>query len=199
MIKNSVELKKELSLSDKILIINMMVDGYFTENEVTGEIDYTPYFKEYSTIGAFALYALNGLVIEEDEKDFVDKIKSDPELLALYYRWSSDSSDTFCDIEYNVKDIVDFKKQVIISKSNTVSKLTEELLQKQLEVQQLQAEVLEQQKKMNDEYTKDEILSISKIFEAVNENMKSSVFQKAVAKELTKGIRQKQYTESVGN
>ncbi|MDR2277378.1 MAG: hypothetical protein LBE23_05925 [Vagococcus sp.] len=147
MNKNEVKIKDKLSLSEKAAFINIVVNNCFRENEETGELDYTPYLRELFTINAFATYVLDGVEFTEDDNVY-ELILGDTELERLYYDWTNKSND-YLQISTNASDMIEFKKQQVLSKNNTVSNYVTELLQKQIEIADLQKVVLEQQKELN--------------------------------------------------
>lgn len=111
MIKNDVKIKKSLSLSDRIAITNIVVDNHFSENEVTGETNYIPYFRELSFINSFAEYVLDGVVFDEDNNIY-ESVIGDNELRDLYNDWTGTFD--YIQISTDVDVMVEFKKQQLI-------------------------------------------------------------------------------------
>ena len=121
MKKNNVKIKGSLSLSDRIAITNIVANNHFSENEVTGEIDYTPYFRELSFINSFAEYVLDGVEFDEED-DIYESVISDIELNDLYDDWTGTFE--YIHICNYVNDMVEFKKQQLIhSKKSSLDSL----------------------------------------------------------------------------
>lgn len=115
MEKNDVRIKKEFTLSEKIGIIDIVADSYFTEDDDTGEVLYTPYYKEIGLVTAFGIYALEGVTFDEDESIYDSIIKDSEDVFgdSLYKRyllWLEDIKDILDDI----KDMVDFRKAKLL-------------------------------------------------------------------------------------
>lgn len=115
MKKNDVRIKKEFTLSEKIGIINIVVDSYFTEDDDTGEVLYTPYYKEIGLVTAFGIYALEGVTFDEDESIYDSIIKDSEDdfgdsLYKRYLLWLEDVNVILDDI----KDMVDFRKAKLL-------------------------------------------------------------------------------------
>ena len=65
MIKNKTTMKQSLSLDDIIAFVEKVVSGYFQEEldengAPTGEVIYTPYFRDQMISALFVQYAVNG-------------------------------------------------------------------------------------------------------------------------------------------
>ena len=93
MIKNKTTMKQSLSLDDIIAFVEKVVSAYFQEeldeNGVpTGEVIYTPYFRDQMISALFVQYAVNGLEFEEGENPYVS-IVADPELMSMYDKWKA--------------------------------------------------------------------------------------------------------------
>lgn len=119
MKKNDVRIKKQLSLSEKVAIINITADSYFTVNDKTNEVLYTPYYKEIGLITAFGMRALEGVTFDEDE-DIYSAIINDytqlgeVSLYDMYLSWLDDNKDLLID----VKDVVEFKKAKLLQSTS---------------------------------------------------------------------------------
>lgn len=127
MKKNDVRIKKEFSLSEKIGIINIAVDSYFTEDDGTGEVLYTPYYKEIGLVTAFGIYALEGVIFDEDESIY-EAITSDIDdpcdslnfsLRSHYFRWLESIEDILDDI----KDMVEFRKAKLLQPKSELEEM----------------------------------------------------------------------------
>lgn len=93
MIKNKTTMKQSLSLDDIIAFVEKVVSGYFQEEldengAPTGEVIYTPYFRDQMISALFVQYAVNGLEFEEGENPYVS-IVADPELMSMYDKWKA--------------------------------------------------------------------------------------------------------------
>lgn len=128
MIKNNVKIKKNLSLSEKISIINLVVDSYFTENVETKEIEYTPWYKEIGLVSAFGIYVLEGVTFDEDESIY-DLIIEDhtnayeDNLYRRYLLWLEDIEDILNDIE----DVVEFRKAKLLQPKSELDEMFKSL------------------------------------------------------------------------
>lgn len=111
MKKNVVKIKGSLSLSDIITISNIVVDNYFTVNDVTGEINYTPYLRELSFVTSFADFVLEGVEFDEEDNIY-ESVIGDKKLNDLYYDWTRTFE--YIQICSYVDDMVEFKKQQLI-------------------------------------------------------------------------------------
>lgn len=111
MIKKDAKIKEALSLSDRIAITNIVANNHFSENEITGEVEYVPYFKELAFINSFAEYVLDGVQFDEEDNVY-EKIIGDGEIYDLYWSWTMTKDHSL--ISTDVKDIVEFKKQQLI-------------------------------------------------------------------------------------
>lgn len=111
MKKNDVKIKGSLSLSDRIAITNIVANNHFSENEVTGEIDYTPYFRELSFINSFAEYVLEGVEFDEEDNIY-ESVINDTDIYTWFSRWTDGNE--FELINIDVDDIVEFKKQQLM-------------------------------------------------------------------------------------
>ena len=65
--------------------------------------------------------------------------------------------------------------------NNSINSYVIQLIQKEIEVQELQKKVLEETEKMNKDYTKEDIEKMTNVFAAVNENFQNPEYIKAVA------------------
>lgn len=93
MIKHKTTMKQSLSLDDIIAFVEKVVSGYFQEEldengAPTGEVIYTPYFRDQMISALFVQYAVNGLEFEEGENPYVS-IVADPELMSMYDKWKA--------------------------------------------------------------------------------------------------------------
>ena len=93
MIKHKTTMKQSLSLDDIIAFVEKVVSGYFQEEldengAPTGEVIYTPYFRDQMISALFVQYAVNGLEFEDGENPYVS-IVADPELMSMYDKWKA--------------------------------------------------------------------------------------------------------------
>lgn len=121
MNKSNMSVKRALTMSDIIEMTNEIVNGYFSIIE--GIQYYTPYFKDITYFKSFIKNAVSGIEFEEDE-DIDASILSDGELRELFEDWSTSTfskNDTLHqqinDILENVKDMVEFRKQLMIAQA----------------------------------------------------------------------------------
>lgn len=137
MIVDKPEIKKSLSDMDTYDFIKNLVDTYFQENE-EGGIDYTPYFFDRAFEMYFYLYCVTGIQFErfKDEsgaevlEDILTAAHNCPEVYDLYKKYS-DGKLMSCPIlvsqldkvKEQVKDIVEYQKQILIHKKDGFDKV----------------------------------------------------------------------------
>jgi len=182
MKKVNPQLKEILPISDKIAITNLITNAYFTKEEETGKTEYTPYFREIAQIRCFASYVLTGVEFEEQE-DVYELIRSDSELLLMYSDWIALNKD-YDQISIDVKDLVDYRKKLLLKQNDTVSAYVTDLLKEQLKLQKLQDTLLSQQKKINETISPDEQRSFyEKIMKVKDEDVISKIVELVHKKE----------------
>lgn len=173
--------KKTLTHLEMVRVVSDAVDICFITDENGNDVDFTPEYKIVSLKAAFAEKYLNlelpsgddefeeayDIYMDIDVSDYYDKIN-----LAQWYS-----------IIDSVNGKVEYRKQLMLNKNNTISKLTEELLQQQLEVQTLQKEILEQQKRMNEVVSPEEQKAFADKFSTLDNEKVISEIVKLVHKE----------------
>ena len=102
----------DITIENKIDLIDTIVSAYFQENEY-GEIEYTPYLKEVGQVIAIAKYLIDGIKFTKKEKIY-DSVIKDPELKPLIDEVLSSTG--FANIMIDVEDIVEYKKKENIAK-----------------------------------------------------------------------------------
>lgn len=112
MIKTNPALKK-ITIDIRGAITRLMVNGYFSENE-TGEIEFTPYFRNKYQLIAFGLYALEGAEFEKGD-DIEGIILEDDNIFQIYNAFIA--TEDFIEIKKDVEDMVAFQKQQLLHKS----------------------------------------------------------------------------------
>lgn len=133
MIVTNPAVKKSLSDASRIEFINDMVESYFMENE-KGEVEYVPYYSDRAFQMYFYVYCVDGIQFEkvkaEDGGEVLENIwgaiNSHSEVLDLFRKYTEGKL-VSCpilvsqleEIKEQVKDIVEYKKQVLIHKDNT--------------------------------------------------------------------------------
>jgi hypothetical protein len=181
MIKNELKIK-DISTAIRGAIVNMMVDGYFTESE-TGEVEFAPYFRDDFTVLAFANFVLDGVEFDKED-DVIELITSDNELNDLYDSYTT--SNTYYSILMDVSDMVEFKKKQILNSSNNVNRYVEELLKLQIDNQKSQNKVTKSIEKFMSQYSKDEIMQITQSAKLLTEKTNSPEFQKGLVEAIDK-------------
>lgn len=156
MVKTDVKIKDFITMEERAIITNHLVDSYFTEND-DGSLAYTPYMIDPALTTIFFLYCVEGVEFDETEKVY-ESVCADEELVELYTTTLStnlkkDSSsnkmiETINSIMNDVIDMVEFKKQQIIHNDPVLNNKMLEILdvQKQLEV--LKLKIAENENKM---------------------------------------------------
>jgi len=124
-IKNLI-IKPTISIVERISMTDSIVDSYFIENDVTGEIEYVPYYKLMSELLSFIDYYTEGITFDEEESRY-DSSSFSEQLMRQFNEFKSGNQE-FIDILLDVKDIVEFKKQQLIhNKKTSLDSLLNEL------------------------------------------------------------------------
>lgn len=157
MKKNNPKIKENITMQDKINVIEYIASSYFTENE-EGLIEYTPYYIGLAQFIAAANFFMEGLEFDEGEDIYESVIADDDELKDIIY-----GSYKYYDenLLSQIRDIVDYRKQINIAKtqSENTAILTYKLVElmeqdaekKQLEIENNQklANILDAQNEVN--------------------------------------------------
>lgn len=104
---------KEITLENKIDLIDTIVSAYFQENEY-GETEYTPHLREFGQIIAVTKFLIDGVKFTKKENIY-DSVIKDNELKHIVDEIIS--SKDFADIMIDVEDIVEYKKNENIAKT----------------------------------------------------------------------------------
>ena len=165
MIKKDVKIKEYISIDEKVIITNHLVDSYFTEGP-DDTVEYTPYMVDVALVTAFFLYCVKGIEFDEEENVY-NSVISDEELMNLYTTTLSVKleDDNHPNIRIvreinaimrDVADMVEFKKQqlihnnpILISKLYEVFEVQEEIDKLRLEIAENENKVLLQQYEQN--------------------------------------------------
>jgi len=121
MIKSNLKIKEDLKITDKINLVETIVDYYFTitkdedENKV---ITYTPYLKEVGQFIGIAQYAIEGIEFNINDNIY-NLVLNDPDILSLVR--SVLKKDWFSEIMNDVIEIVEYKKSEILAKTQNES------------------------------------------------------------------------------
>jgi hypothetical protein len=185
MIKNEISYKSvsELTLNEKSLVVKTIYISHFTKKE-SGEEEYTPVFKEYGKVLAFAMYSLQGVTFEEDEDQY-ECVMNDDDIHELYEKFIE--RDEFWDLEQDVFDMVEFKKQQLIhKKDDSISKYVEELIKLQVENEKLQKKAIEQTIEINSKFSKEETLQMTASIGKLSESLKDPEVQKNLVEYIAK-------------
>lgn len=168
MIKNKTTMKQSLSLDDIIAFVEKVVSGYFQEEldengAPTGEVIYTPYFRDQMISALFVQYAVNGLEFEEGENPYVS-IVADPELMSMYDKWKARCSASakksalyyqMEQIENLIDDKLEIEKKKYIQDAG-INKEIKALLRGANAFLNVQRQALERQNEFNNRMTVDE-------------------------------------------
>lgn len=115
MKKNNVKIKNDIGIADEIIVIESIVDYYFTDGE------YTPYYAEMGKVTVIAQNFLDG--VEFDDEDYIyECVMNDDDLYKCVNKFFVPSTIKSDAQYYNrmerimkqVEDIVEFKKQKLI-------------------------------------------------------------------------------------
>ena len=116
MKKGKIEIKKNISIVDKVNAINLIVSSYFTDGE------YTPYYSKMAEVMAVVTYFIEGIEFEEGE-DIYDAVTQDEELNDMVHDILFEDDMIF--VKDNAKDKVEFLKQKIIHSHADMDKIIE--------------------------------------------------------------------------
>lgn len=141
---------KQLTISSFVNYIEYVMDQVFTENEF-GVTIYKPRYKDIAIKSGF----LDFYTTFEFKED-IDENYKEYAGLDIFEYYELINLEQFRDLLSAIDEEIDFKKQQLLKQDNAVSTFVSELLLKQIEVQDLQKEILEQQKATNDLMTPEE-------------------------------------------
>lgn len=116
MKKGKIEIKKNISIVDKVNAINLIVSSYFTDGE------YTPYYSKMAEVMAVVTYFIEGIEFEEGE-DIYDAVMQDEDLVDIVHDILFEDDMIF--VKDNAKDKVEFLKQKIIHSHADMDKIIE--------------------------------------------------------------------------
>ena len=116
MKKGKIEIKKNISIVDKVNAINLIVSSYFTNGE------YTPYYSDMAQVMAVVTYFIEGIEFENDE-DIYTAVMQDEELSDIVHDVLFEDDMIF--IKNNAIDKVEFLKQQIIHSHADMNKIIE--------------------------------------------------------------------------
>lgn len=116
MKKGKIEIKKNISIVDKVNAINLIVSSYFTNGE------YTPYYSDMAQVMAVITYFIEGIEFEEGE-DIYNAVMQDEELNDMVHDILFEDDMIF--VKDNAKDKVEFLKQKIIHSHADMDKIIE--------------------------------------------------------------------------
>ena len=116
MKKGKIEIKKNISMVDKVNAINLIVSSYFTDGE------YTPYYSDMAQVMAVVTYFIEGIEFEDDE-DIYNAVMQDEELSDIVHDVLFEDDMIF--IKNNAIDKVEFLKQQIIHSHADTDKIIE--------------------------------------------------------------------------
>ena len=116
MKKGKIEIKKNISMVDKVNAINLIVSSYFTNGE------YTPYYSDMAQVMAVVTYFIEGIEFEEGE-DIYNTVMQDEELNDMVHDILFEDDMIF--VKDNAKDKVEFLKQKIIHSHADMDKIIE--------------------------------------------------------------------------
>ena len=116
MKKGKIEIKKNISMVDKVNAINLIVSSYFTDGE------YTPYYSDMAQVMAVVTYFIEGIEFDEGE-DIYDAVMQDEELNDMVHDILFEDDMIF--VKDNAKDKVEFLKQKIIHSHADMDKIIE--------------------------------------------------------------------------
>ena len=166
MVKGNIKIKDSITIEEKAIITEYLVDSYFTEDEY-GIVQYTPYNFDPALVTAFFLYCVEGIKFESKEKDsesvalenVYESVSADEDLMNLYS--SILSTKTNDDRHPNIKivrmlhaivndvsDMVEFRKQQLIHNNSILIGKLYEIFEVQKQVEKLRLEIAEKENKV---------------------------------------------------
>jgi hypothetical protein len=175
-----VQVKERLSLGEASGFADYVVMNVTDIEDAT----YSPLFYNIATIQAFFLY-----YIEDIEKPSIQEVDDN------FDEYQNFINDIFKDAKFktdrynNMIDDVDrmirLNKDIIVQRqSNDVSKLVTELLQLQIENQKAQKKMIRDVEEMNKQYSKKEIMKITKALTGLAKNINLPEVQKGLVSEI---------------
>jgi len=194
MIKKDFKVLDSLTYENREKFINTMVRSYFSTTE-NGEEVFTPYNKHIMLKICFAMFFIDGVEFEEED-DMLELIDTDDELSRAYSDFTERSNPYLWDMQNDITEIVEFKKQQIIQKNSNVNKYLEELLKEQIETMKLQKKILKDADKINKQYSKEEIMRITDASEKLSEKLKDVEVQKGLVQSIKKPTDHKKSTRN---
>ena len=138
MIKTEPRLK-ELSIDDKGNIIETVSDFVIGRDE-NGLVYYMPYLKEYAMVVALALHAIDGVTFEKDDNVY-DSATKDEDIYALIKYFLNDKINLVVEIENQIDDVIDFKKNYIIHNNHILTNKILDILEVQKSVEDMKIDI----------------------------------------------------------
>lgn len=156
MIKTDIKVKDFITMEERAIITNHLVDSYFIEND-DGSLTYTPYMIDPALTTIFFLYCVEGIEFDVDEKVY-ESVCADEELVELYTSTLSGNLDgnssnskivkTIHSIMNDVIDMVEFKKAQIVHSNFIINNKILEILEAQEKLETLKLEIAENENKL---------------------------------------------------
>lgn len=156
MIKTDIKVKDFITMEERAIITNHLVDSYFIEND-DGSLTYTPYMIDPALTTIFFLYCVEGIEFDVDEKVY-ESVCADEELVELYTSTLSGNLDgnssnskivkTIHSIMNDVIDMVEFKKAQIVHSNSIINNKILEILEAQEKLETLKLEIAENENKL---------------------------------------------------
>lgn len=131
MKKEQIKIKPALTMQDRILMPQELMEGYFVTDE-TGHVQYAPYYADMMLINVFFLHCVDGLSFDMAEgsnvvqENVYEEVINDEELMELYhefFEWDKDSIQTcpyqeaviqMYGILSDTEKMVEYRKQQLI-------------------------------------------------------------------------------------
>lgn len=156
MIKTDIKVKDFITMEERAIITNHLVDSYFIEND-DGSLTYTPYMIDPALTTIFFLYCVEGIEFDVDEKVY-ESVCANEELVELYTSTLSGNLDgnssnskivkTIHSIMNDVIDMVEFKKAQIVHSNSIINNKILEILEAQEKLETLKLEIAENENKL---------------------------------------------------
>lgn len=132
MKKNNPRIKENITIVDRINVIESIVSSAFTYNEKDNTYEYTPYYMDMAEIIAIADNFLEGIKFEKDDQVY-DLIINDAEISSLVLKFYPDDASSanknyiilMNEINKYAVDRIEFKKQYLIHNNEGLTKIGE--------------------------------------------------------------------------
>jgi 2C-methyl-D-erythritol 2,4-cyclodiphosphate synthase len=185
--------KSQLTFTEVYSTVRDIADSCFTKDEEGNDIDYSPAAKSASIQVAFVENYTDFVFLKPSNPD--DEKETSEVFDKNYAEYMAIDIDDFIEHSYNpmfnikqwnsilesANELIEYRKQKLLQKNDTISNLVADLIKEQLETVKLQKKVIEQTEKLNSQYTKKDIDKMLKLLDRTNKNFNSKDYIMGVA------------------